>query len=111
MLISILGNVSKLSFWLIAHLAFDKPLLHKVREEVMAVITDNQIDQDRLDGQCPTLDSVYLETLRHIVSAALPRDVIQTTIVGNKVLEKGHRLLVCYPPSLQTHNVSPYTED
>jgi cytochrome P450 len=87
MIISIVGNLYKLAFWLVSHLAHDQALLEQIRQEV-------QVDETYLLEQCPKLDSLVDETLRLTVTSSLARVIIEPTVLGGKMLQPGNKIMV-----------------
>lgn len=68
-----------------------------IKKEVLAAFIDgdeNRLDGTILDDHCPTLDSLWMETLRTGVASAFLRQVIQDTTVGGKQLKAGRKLVV-----------------
>lgn len=83
-----------MTFWTIAHLVYDEQLLENIRMEVMPAFKDGKLDEAYLAQHCPTLESLINEMLRLTVASALVREVIAPTIVGDKHLRPGSKLLV-----------------
>ena len=92
--ISVLGNIYKVMFWTIAHLAYDQQLLAEIRNEVMPAYEDGKLQEEYLAEHCPRLESLISEILRLTVFSALVREVTAPTIIGDKQLLPGNKLLV-----------------
>lgn len=92
-----LGNIYKVAFWTIAHIAYDPQLLADIRVEVMPALKDGKLDELYLAEHCPRLDSLISEVLRLTVASALVREIVAPTTVGNKQLMPGNKLLVRSP--------------
>jgi cytochrome P450 len=93
-IISVVGNLYKLTFWLVAHLVHDQVLLEQIREEVSPAIQGDQVDETRLLEQCPKLESLIDETLRLTVTSSLARVIMEPTVVGGKMLQPGNKIMV-----------------
>ncbi|CBF82894.1 protein CYP659A1 [Aspergillus nidulans FGSC A4] len=90
---AILGNMYKMTFWLVAHILHDAALVNAITAEVRPAI---EIDHHYLSEQCPKLDSLFSEVLRLTLTAPMARDVSETTTVGGRRLREGNRVLVLY---------------
>ncbi|KAF2732252.1 putative cytochrome P450 [Polyplosphaeria fusca] len=88
------GNVYKLAFWLTAHLSQDPELMQQIREEVQPATKIGSIDDTFLSEKCPALSSLVDETLRLTVTSSLARQLLQTTVIGGKTLEKGRKIML-----------------
>ncbi|KAL3431349.1 putative cytochrome P450 [Aspergillus tetrazonus] len=101
---AILGNMYKMTFWLVAHILHDAALADAITAEIrpaVGVMTIGQeqkieIDHHYLSEQCPKLDSLFSEVLRLTLTAPMARDVSETTTVGGRRLREGNRVLVLY---------------
>jgi hypothetical protein len=94
--LSILGNVYKVAFWTLAHIVYDASLLERIRIELeSAVKDDTQVDEPHLAQHCPLLESLIGEVSRLTVASSLGRDVVTPTLVRDKILQPGNKLLVC----------------
>jgi cytochrome P450 len=102
---SVLGNIYKVAFWAIAHIAYDPQLLADIRAEVMPALKDSKVDELYLAEHCPRLVSFISEILRLTVASALVREIVAPTTIGGKQLLPGNKLLV-NSPSLPV--TSPY---
>ncbi|KAF7531985.1 hypothetical protein G7054_g8359 [Neopestalotiopsis clavispora] len=91
---TILGNVHKVSFWILAYMAYDASLLERIRNEVSPAIKDGQLNEPYVAKSCPYLDSLISEVTRLTVASALGRDVIGPTPVGDKILQSGSKVLL-----------------
>lgn len=92
-----MGNLYKLSFWLVSHLARNPALLEQIREEVLPAVQGKQVDETYLLEQCPKLDSLVSETLRLTVTSSLARVILEPTVVGGKILKPGNKIMVRLP--------------
>ena len=94
--LSILGNVYKVAFWTLAYIVYETPLLERIRIELeSAVRDDRQVDEPHLAQHCPLLESLIGEVSRLTVASSLGRDVVTPTLVRDKILQPGNKLLVC----------------
>ncbi|KAL4959538.1 cytochrome P450 [Aspergillus stella-maris] len=95
---SIVGNMYKLSFWLLAHILYDKPLLEAIATEIRPAFNPQtkSVDHTYLTEKCPLLDSLYSEVLRLVVTSPMTRYVSETSTVGGKVLREGSKVLIIY---------------
>lgn len=96
-LCSINTNSRKAAFWLLAYLLQTPPLVKLVRQETApAFRPDGTVDLDYLHASVPHLDAMWNEMLRLASFAASVRYITEDTILGNKKLRKGNRLIVPY---------------
>jgi cytochrome P450 len=91
------GNLYKLAFWIVSHLAHDPALLDQIRQEVLPAVQGKQVDETYLLEQCPKLESLVSETLRLTVTSSLARVVLEPTVVGGKMLKPGNKIMVRLP--------------
>jgi cytochrome P450 len=91
------GNLYKLTFWLVSHLAHNPALLDQIRQEVLPAVQGKQVDETYLLEQCPKLDSLVSETLRLTVTSSLARVILEPTVVGGKMLKPGNKIMVRLP--------------
>jgi cytochrome P450 len=89
-------NLRKGGFWFIAYLLFDPALLAAVQREIAPAFTGAEIDQDYLTKQCPRFQGAWEETMRITAFSSSVRFVTQDTVVGNKLLRKGYRIMMPY---------------
>ncbi|KAK8043804.1 cytochrome p450 [Apiospora phragmitis] len=90
-------NSRKAAFWLLAYLLQTPSLIDVVREETAPMFrADGTFDFDYLHKSVPQLDSMWNEMLRLASFAASVRYITDDTIIGNKRLRKGNRLIVPY---------------
>lgn len=94
MIASIVGNLYKLTFWLVSHLAQDSSLLDQIRAEVLPAVQEEQVDETYLLEKCPKLSSIISETLRLTVTSSLARVILEPTAVGGKLLSPGNKIMV-----------------
>ena len=95
---SINSNAWKVSFWCLGYLTYAPSLLRDVRDEVSPIVTAGLSPNEmaaRL-AKAPLMSSVYHDALRLVTSSVSVRDVAQTTVIGNKVLEAGNRVVIPY---------------
>ncbi|KAL4881731.1 cytochrome P450 [Aspergillus karnatakaensis] len=95
---SIVGNMYKLSFWLLAHILHDQHLLRSITLEIKPAnnLDTQAVDHTYLTENCPLLDSLYSEVLRLIVTSPMTRYVSQTSTIGGKTLKEGSKVLIIY---------------
>ena len=60
-------------------------------------MSGEEVDAQYLMDKCPTLESAFNEVLRMISAGALLREVTSPTVIGGKVLQAGHRVIVSIP--------------
>jgi hypothetical protein len=94
---SVLGNIYKVAFWTIAHIAYDPKLLADLRSEIIPALKNGKLDELYLAEKCPKLESLISEILRLTVASALVREIVAPTTVANKQLLPGSKLLVSSP--------------
>ncbi|KAL4949267.1 putative cytochrome P450 [Aspergillus filifer] len=95
---SIIGNMYKLSFWLLAYILHDKSLLESMTAEIRPAVNPKTqtVDHTYLTDNCPILDSLYSEVLRLVVTSPMTRYVSETSTVGGKTLKEGSKVLIIY---------------
>lgn len=103
----ILGNMYKVAFWAIAHLAYDPTLLQSIRAEVMPSVKKGELDEAYLVDRCPKLDSFINEILRLTVASPLVRETVAPTVLGGKILQPGNKLLVSLLALCRWSTVNP----
>ncbi|KAF7908167.1 uncharacterized protein EAF01_003922 [Botrytis porri] len=94
------SNEYNISFWLIAHLVYNVPLMERVRDELEAGWKDGELDIKYLCANSPNLDGAFQESLRLNGGAMMSRQVKQPTMIGNKLMQPGSNVLM---PSRQLH--------
>ena len=85
-----------MTFWIFAHLLYDRQLLELVRAEVTSGVTDGVLKMEYLTEQCPWLEAVYLEVMRLTAGSSSMRDVTEDTVIGGKTLRKGNKVMIQY---------------
>ncbi|KND88582.1 7-alpha-hydroxycholest-4-en-3-one 12-alpha-hydroxylase [Tolypocladium ophioglossoides CBS 100239] len=90
-------NTRKTAFWVLAHLLHDLDLMAAYCRETApafrgADLVDPFMIQDA--AACPQVDAVWHETLRMSGWAASVRLITQDTLIGNKRMCKGNRVMV-----------------
>jgi cytochrome P450 len=93
-IVSVVGNLYKLIFWLVSHLGQNPGVLDQIREEVLPAVQGEQVDERYLLEKCPKLYSVISETLRLTVTSSLARVILEPTAVGGKLLRPGNKIMV-----------------
>jgi cytochrome P450 len=88
------GNNYKLTFRLLAHLAFDPALEEEIQQEVFPAVNGNTVDETYLLEKCYKLDSLFNEMLRLIVSSSLAHVVTKTTVLNGKTLQVGTKIMI-----------------
>ena len=79
-----------------AYMLHDPQLLERIRQEVAPGVDNDTLNVPYLTEQCPKLESLFLEVLRLKMSSSLMRYVTEPTMVGGKVLARGHNVMVPY---------------
>ncbi|KAF2009046.1 cytochrome P450 [Aaosphaeria arxii CBS 175.79] len=88
-------NVSKVGYWMMAHIAFDPSLAEIVREETEpAFQEDESLDVEYLANACPRLNCLWLEVLRLSASSTTLRYITEDQELGNYLLRKGRALMI-----------------
>jgi len=95
-LLSINGNMHKVTFWIMAHLLHRPALLETIREETAPGIVDDFPNIPYLLEHCPRLEAIYHEILRLQMSNSLMRHVAAPTRIGDKVLQGDRNVLMPY---------------
>lgn len=109
---SINTNARKSIFWVLTYLLHNPSLLAAFREETApAFDRDALVDpfyiQDR--AKCPQVDAIWHETLRVAGWSASIRLITKDTVIGGKILHKGHRVVV--PHRIQHFDVTAFGEN
>lgn len=75
--------------------------MERIRQETAGAIQeDGTVDFDYIHTSVPQLDNMWKEMLRLASFAASVRLITEDTVIGNKVLRKGNRLII---PFRQLH--------
>lgn len=95
------ANAYKMCFWLLAHTVYEPSLLMSIRSEITPAIREGKIDINYLveEKNCPVLNAAFNENLRYTSAATSGRVVLSPTIISNKTLYPGARVLMPYQPS------------
>lgn len=104
---SVQGNVYRVTFWIIAYIAYDRELLEALRTEALPYFKAGGIlDEPAYAKNCPKFDSLMAEVLRLIINSGLLREVVAPVQIGGKLLDAGSQILVSftenpcrYPPT------------
>jgi cytochrome P450 len=94
--LSITTSIRRAAFWFIAYLLFNGELRSAIIEETAPSFHEGAIDQDYIAQNCPQFRAAYDEMLRISSFSSSVRYIIQDTMVGNKVLRKGRRIMMPY---------------
>ena len=86
----------KVTFWMFAYLSHHPQLLKLIREETSPGVVNNTPNVAYLTEKCPRLEAAFLEVLRLVMASSLMRQVIEPTMIGEKILEKGNNAMVPY---------------
>ena len=86
----------KVTFWIFAYLSHRPQLLQSIREETSPGVVNDTPNVAYLTEKCPQLEAIFLEVLRLVMASSLMRQVIEPTMIGEKVLEKGNNAMVPY---------------
>jgi hypothetical protein len=90
-------NVSKVGFWMIAHLLERPELIDIIRKETAPAFEDTQdtiSDATQAYSNAPVLNAVWLETLRLSAASTTMRGITQDFVLGDTQLRAGYRVLV-----------------
>lgn len=90
-------NARKSIFWVLTYLLQNASLLTTFREETKPAFNgDTLVDpfyiQDRV--KCPQVDAIWHETLRMAGWSTSIRLITEDTVIGGKLMRKGHRVMV-----------------
>ncbi|KAF7876406.1 hypothetical protein EAF04_001498 [Stromatinia cepivora] len=97
---SINGNTRKAPFWMLSYILYQPDLIETIRRETKPAFSEKGLDVAYLSNFCPTLNSLWDETVRITASAASVRFLTKDIEIGNKVLRKGNRIMM---PQRQLH--------
>ncbi|KAK4180583.1 putative cytochrome P450 E-class, group IV [Triangularia setosa] len=97
------SNTPKFLFWFLTHLLSSSPsYLSKIRAETSPAFTGQDLTDSShffTPGNCPTLESFYLEVLRFRSNSISARRVTADTVLpapGSFLLRKGAKLMIPY---------------
>lgn len=82
---------------MLAYMIFEPDLLHVIREETTLAFLngDSQSpDVKYLDEKCPRLNDIWDEIVRLSAYSSSMRYIIEDTIVDDKILRKGNRVMI-----------------
>ncbi|KAI1351313.1 putative cytochrome p450 [Xylaria sp. FL0043] len=105
-------NTRRTAFWLLTYLLENPSLLEKYRTETEPAFSGQSlVDPGYIqDGsKCPTVEAIWLETLRLCSWSASVRLVARDTVIGGKLLRKGNQVVV--PNRLLHFDESAFGED
>ena len=74
----------------------DQDLILKIREETAPAFENGNVDVSYIYDQCPRLFATFNEAIRISAFSASVRFVQEDTIIGQKRLRKGNRLMIPY---------------
>ncbi|QSZ29767.1 hypothetical protein DSL72_004284 [Monilinia vaccinii-corymbosi] len=94
------SNEYNITFWPIAHLVSDVPLLEQVNKEIQGGWKDGELDIKHLCANVPALDGAFHESLRLNGGAMMSRKALEPAMIGDKLLQAGTNVLM---PSRQLH--------
>ncbi|KAI1737525.1 putative cytochrome p450 [Xylaria scruposa] len=90
-------NTRKAAFWLLYHLLKNPALITTIREEVKPAFgSGSEINLDYIHSHCPKLEQCWYETLRLSSNSASARVVAHDTVIGNRLMRKGNKILIPY---------------
>ncbi|KAJ9410534.1 hypothetical protein DTO045G8_1997 [Paecilomyces variotii] len=90
-------NTRKTAFWMLTYR--NPSYIEPRRKETTAAFNgDRLVDLGHIHKNCPLLKSLWFETLRMASNATSVRLVNKDTIIGNKILRKGNRIMIPYRP-------------
>lgn len=95
-----MSNEHNSTFWLLAHLLYDKDLLYLVEQEVEGAWQSGDLDFKHLNDNCPNLEAAFNEVLRVKNAAGSMRVVNQEVTLSGKVISPGN---VIHIPFRQLH--------
>ncbi|KAI9706160.1 MAG: hypothetical protein M1820_004921 [Bogoriella megaspora] len=90
-------NAYRLCFWCLAYLLHNRVLLESIVAEIQPAFDGNgHLSMSYLLEKCPRLASFYEEILRMANDSMGARLVTKQTVIGNKVLQPGKKVLMPY---------------
>ncbi|KAJ9321968.1 hypothetical protein DTO027B5_8798 [Paecilomyces variotii] len=88
-------NTRKTAFWMLTYR--NPSYIEPLRKETTAAFNgDRLVDLGHIHKNCPLLKSLWFETLRMASNATSVRLVNKDTIIGNRILRKGNRIMIPY---------------
>ncbi|PSN72882.1 cytochrome P450 [Corynespora cassiicola Philippines] len=103
------SNAWKAAFWQSSHILLDTKLQKAIEKQVKPLFTPTHLQipneiMDQLEASS-LLVAAYNETLRVCTSSVGVRNVAGDCVIGNKILQKGSRLLMHYSQMLMDEKV------
>ncbi|KAF2679174.1 cytochrome P450 [Lentithecium fluviatile CBS 122367] len=89
-------NTRKAGFWLMSYLLFNDELKAVICNEIAPAFKSGEVDQEYIVNDCPRFRGAWDETLRMTAFSSSVRYITRDTVVGNKLLQKGYRIMMPY---------------
>ncbi|KAF2178172.1 cytochrome P450 [Zopfia rhizophila CBS 207.26] len=89
-------NSRKGAFWFITYIIFNPDLMAIVHDEIAPAFMNAKVDQDYIANKCPRFRGAWEENLRMTAFSSSVRYITEDTIIGKKILRKGHRIMMPY---------------
>ncbi|KAF2478396.1 cytochrome P450 [Lindgomyces ingoldianus] len=94
------GNPWKVAFWFMAYLLYNPGIKQRIAAELYHLMESqpplSPIELCKGLNACPLLTASYHETLRLTSSTITVRDVVNDCVIGEKLLQRGSRVLISY---------------
>lgn len=116
---AVLGNTTPCSLWLLYHTFSDNQVLADIRQEVSALVHEDDSDQTgivcsidlaNIRTSCPVLLSTFQETMRHRAVNPGPRVLLDDVVLDDGTLLKKDSMLMI-PASVQHTSVLAWGKD
>ena len=78
---------------MLAYMVQEPSLIAELREEMLPAVHGDTVDESYLEN-CRSLQSFFNEILRLTVTAPMGRVVVDSTVIGGKLLWKGNKVMV-----------------
>src|SRR3569833_51115 len=115
---AVLGNSTPCALWMLWHAYSDERVLADVRREVLALVTESEVDGVTVSSvdlasiktSCPILLSAFQETLRYRAVNTGPRQLLEDVMLdGRFLLKKGSMLMI--PAAVQHTEAAAWGDD
>ena len=94
------GNSYKLCFWMLAYMVYNPDLLKTIQAETAPAFLMGVNNLELRLELYPRLEALYNEVIRLTLSSSSVRNVVKPIMIGGKLLQPGHKLLI---PLRQQH--------
>lgn len=83
-------------FWTLSHVLFDAKLRDSILTEIAPAFAKDDLDFEHIYERSPVLRATWNEVLRTASYSSSVRLVMEDTIIGEKTLRKGNRIMMPY---------------